>query len=182
MALPLHGIIAEFEHSQDLLVAAHRARMDGYRKMDAYTPHPIHGLCDAIGFADNRVPWTVFLGGLIGALVGFGLQAWVSLYENPMNVGGRPDLSLPSFVPVTFETTILFASFAAVIGMLGLSGLPRPHHPVFSAPGFERATQDRFFLCIEADDPRFDTVKTSDFLRDLGATRVSEVYNDELGY
>src|SRR6185503_4190260 len=105
----------------------------GYKRIDAYTPFQVHGLVEAIGFKDPRVPWVIFLGGLTGAIVGFGLQAWVSASSYPLNVGGRPNIPWPSFIPVTFECTVLFAAFAAVFGMLGLNGLPKPYHPVFNA-------------------------------------------------
>ncbi|GIV19818.1 MAG: membrane protein [Armatimonadota bacterium] len=175
MSVPLHGIIAEFESAEDLLHAAQRARQAGYTRMDAYSPFPVHGLSEAIGFEDHKVPWVVFLAGVVGAIAGFSLQYYISVVDYPINVGGRPHLSWPSFIPVTFETTVLFAAFGAFIGMLALNGLPQPYHPVFNAPRFERASQDRFFLCIEANDPQFDRVKTRHFLENLGARLVSEV-------
>jgi hypothetical protein len=175
MSVPLHGIIAEFESAEDLLHAAQRARQAGYTRMDAYSPFPVHGLSEAIGFEDHKVPWVVFLAGVVGAIAGFSLQYYISVVDYPINVGGRPHLSWPSFIPVTFETTVLFAAFGAFIGMLALNGLPQPYHPVFNAPRFERASQDRFFLCIEASDPQFDRVKTRHFLENLGARLVSEV-------
>lgn len=175
MSVPLHGIIAEFENAEELLHAAKRAREAGYTQMDAYSPFPVHGLSEAIGFEDHKVPWVVFISGVIGAIAGFALQYYVSVIDYPLNVGGRPFLSWPSFIPVTFETTVLFAAFGAFIGMLALNGLPQPYHPVFNAPRFERASQDRFFLCIEAKDPLFDRVKTRHFLESVGARLVSEV-------
>lgn len=175
MSVPLHGIIAEFESADELIRAAKRAREAGYTHMDAYSPFPVHGLAEAIGFEDHKVPWVVFISGVIGAVAGFALQYYVSVVDYPLNVGGRPYLSWPAFIPVTFETTVLFAAFGAFIGMLALNGLPRPYHPVFNAPRFERASQDRFFLCIEATDPRFDRVKTRQLLESMGARLVSEV-------
>ncbi len=175
MSVPLHGIIAEYEDSEQLLSAAKRAREAGYTKMDAYSPFPVHGLAEAIGFEDHKVPWTVFIAGVVGAVAGFALQYYISVVDYPLNVGGRPFLSWPSFIPVTFETTVLFAAFGAFIGMLAFNGLPQPYHPIFNAPRFERASQDRFFLCIEATDPLFDRVKTRQFLENTGARLVSEV-------
>jgi hypothetical protein len=175
MSVPLHGIIAEFETAEQLLEAAHRARQAGYTQMDAYSPFPVHGLVEAIGFEDHKVPWTVFWAGVVGAIAGFSMQYYISVVDYPLNVGGRPLLSWPAFIPVTFETTVLFAAFGAFIGMLAFNGLPRPHHPIFNAPRFERASQDRFFLCIEATDPLFDRAKTRHFLESLGARMVSEV-------
>ena len=171
----LYGLVAEYDGPEALVNAARRVREAGYRRMDAYTPFPVHGLAEALGFTDAKVPWIVFMAGLIGAVAGLGLQYYASAVYYPLNVGGRPYLSLPAFVPVTFECTVLFASFGAVIGMLALNGLPRPHHSVFNAPGFERASQDGFFLCVEAADERFDRAGTADLLRDLGALSVHAV-------
>lgn len=175
MSVPLHGIIAEYETPDELIRAAKRAREAGYTRMDAYSPFPVHGLAEAIGFEDHKIPWTTFFAGVIGAIAGFSLQYYISVIDYPLNVGGRPFLSWPSFIPVTFETTVLFASFGAFIGMLVFNGLPQPYHPVFNAPRFERASQDRFFLCIEATDPLFDRTNTRHFLEATGARMVSEV-------
>lgn len=175
MSVPLRGIIAEYETPEELLRAAKRAREAGYTRMDAYSPFPVHGLSEAIGFEDHKVPWTTFFAGLIGAIAGFALQYYISVVDYPLNVGGRPFLSWPAFIPVTFETTVLFAAFGAFIGMLAFNGLPQPYHPVFNAPRFERASQDRFFLCIEASDPLFDRANTLHFLEATGARMVSEV-------
>lgn len=174
---PLYGLIAEFDDPEDIVVAAHKAREAGYKRMDAYTPFPIHGLDTAIGFHDPKVPWMIFLGGVAGAVAGFGLQSWVTTYAYPLNVGGRPLAPWPYFIPITFECTVLFAAFAAVFGMLALNGLPRPNQPIFNAPRFDYATQDRFFLCIEASDPQFDVARTGDFLRSLNPQAVEEVPN-----
>ncbi len=175
MSVPLHGIIAEYETPEELLRAAKRAREAGYTRMDAYSPFPVHGLAESIGFEDHKIPWTTFFAGVIGAIAGFSLQYYISVVNYPLNVGGRPFLSWPSFIPVTFETTVLFAAFGAFIGMLVFNGLPQPYHPIFNAPRFERASQDRFFLCIEASDPLFDRAKTRHFLEATGARMVSEV-------
>lgn len=171
----IYGLMAEFSDPEEIVVAADKASKQGYRRLDAYTPFPVHGLDEAIGFHESKVPWIIFLAGVVGAISGFALQAWINVVDYPMNVGGRPYLSWPSFIPVTFECTILFASFGAVIGMLGLNGLPRPYQPVFNAPRFDLASQDRFFLCIEAVDPKFDLHKTRRFLESLGPSSVTEV-------
>ncbi|MCS6831388.1 MAG: DUF3341 domain-containing protein [bacterium] len=175
MSVPLHGIIAEYETAEELLHAARRAREAGYTRMDAYSPFPVHGLAEAIGFEDYKVPWTVFLSGVAGAIAGFAMQYYISVIDYPLNVGGRPLFSWPAYIPVTFETTVLFAAFGAFIGMLAFNGLPQPYHPIFNAPRFERASQDRFFLCIEATDPLFDRTGTRHFLESTGARLVSEV-------
>lgn len=170
-----YGIIAEFLSPDALLRATERTRDAGYKKFEAYTPFPIHGLTDAMGYQDVRVKWIIFFGGIVGVIAGYGLQYWVSVYAYAHNVGGKPLHSWPAFIPVTFECMILFAAFGAVFGMLALNGLPRPHHPIFNAKRFHLASQDSFFLCIEADDPSFDVEEVSRFLRGLGAHEVSEV-------
>ena len=175
MAAALYGLMAEFDDPEVVLDAANKAREAGYKRMEAYTPFPVHGLHEAVGFRDNRVPWVIFFSGLAGAAAGYGLQYFVSVIDYPMNVGGRPLHSWPAFIPVTFETTVLFAAFGAVLGMLALNGLPQPYHPVFNAPDFDRASQDRFFLCIEATDPKFDARETEKFLDTLNPIRVSAV-------
>lgn len=172
-----HGLMAEFDNPDDLLDAARKAREAGYRRLDAYSPMPVHGLGEVLDFRCDKLPILVFIGGLLGALTGYGLCYFVSVIDYPLNVGGRPFHSGPSFIPVTFELTILFAAFCSAFGMLIANGLPRPHHPVFNVENFARASQDRFFLCIEAEDERFDPEKTRGFLESLNPQEVSEVEN-----
>jgi len=171
----LYGVMAEFESPDDVLAAARNAYDAGYRKMDAYSPFPVEGLSEAVGFHHTRLPWIVLCGGITGALTGFFLQYYVAVIDYPLNIGGRPLNSWPAFIPVTFELTILFSALSAVIGMIALNGLPRPYHPVFNVPGFSRASRNRFFLCIEAADPGFDYEKTRSFLKSLKAVEVSDV-------
>ncbi len=171
----LYGLMAEFDNPEALLAAAHRAHQEGYRKMDAYSPLPIEGLSEAIGFHHTRLPLVVLIGGILGGLAGFSLCYYTSVIDFPINVGGRPLNSWPSFIPVTFETTILGAALSAVLGMLALNGLPTPYHPVFNVPRFALATRNRFFLCIESRDPKFSRQETARFLESLGAQEVSEV-------
>ncbi len=171
----LYGLMAEFDSPDALLSAARRAHAAGFRKMDAYSPFPIEELHDAIGFHDNKVPLLVLGGAIVGAVAGFGLQAWTSTVAYPLNIGGRPLLSWPSFIPITFEMTILCAALSAVVGMIVLNGLPRPYHPVFNVKRFALASRDRFFLCIEAEDAKFDRHATRRFLEDLAPREVSDV-------
>ena len=170
-----YGLMAEFEKPEELLAAAESAYREGYRRMDAHSPFPIEGLAEAIGFHNTRVPLIVLVGGLLGCLGGFFLQYWVSVIDYPSNVGGRPLFSLPAFIPIIFECTILFASLAGVIAMLGLNGLPMPYHPLFNAPRFALASRDRFFLCIEATDPKFDRDLTRRFLERQIPRSITEV-------
>ena len=176
-ATPYYGLMAEFDSADGLLAAARKVRDAGFTKFDAFSPFPIHGMGDAIGFRkrDNKVAPLVLGGGITGLLVGAGLQYWTSVIAYPLNIGGRPYNSWPMYVPPAFETTILFAAFAAVFGMLALNGLPQPYHPVFNAPRFHLASQDRFFLVIEADDPKFEADGARQLLTSLGPNEVVEV-------
>ena len=170
----IYGLMAQFDDVGTLMHAAESAYAKGYRKMDAYTPFPVHGLAEAIGFTKTRVPLIALLGGLAGGIGGFMMQYWINVSAYPLNVGGRPFNSWPAFIPVTFECTILVAAFATVLGMLALNGLPRPHHPVFNLPDFKLASQDQFFFCIQSIDPQFDRDATRGFLEGLGG-KVSNV-------
>jgi hypothetical protein len=171
----IYGLLAEFGTPTELVTAVRKARAEGYRVMDAYTPFPIEEVAEALHIHDRRLPLIVLLGGIAGGVGGYLLQYWTSVIEYPLNVGGRPFHSWPSFLPITFETTVLVAAFSAVLGMLALNGLPMPYHPVFNVPRFALATRDRFFLCIEAVDPQFDRAGTRRFLERLDAQSVSEV-------
>jgi len=171
----LYGILAEFRDPEALVAASQRVHDAGYQWFEAYSPFPVHGLAKAIGFHHTKVPQLVLVGGILGCIGGFGLQYWVSVYPYPLNIGGRPMNSWPSFIPVTFETTILLAALFAVLGMLALNGLPRPHHPLFAVPAFDRATRDAFFLCIQARDKQFDPEGTRKLLADLHAVHLIDV-------
>ena len=171
----LYGLMAEFDNPTALVEATNRARLAGFRNMDAYSPIPIEELNDALGLRRTRLPRLVLLGGILGGLGGFGLEYWASTIAYPMNIGGRPLNSWPQFIPVTFETTVLGAALTCFIGMWALNKLPMPYHPVFNVPAFDRASRDRFFLCIEATDARFDVQKTRAFLESLHPVGVSDV-------
>ena len=172
---PLYGLLAEFRTPAELVDAAHRVREAGYRKVDAYSPYPIEEVSDALHFHKSKLPAIVLAGGILGGLAGYALQYWSSVIAYPLNIGGRPFHAWPAFIVPTFETTILFAAGSAVLGMLALNGLPQPYHPVFNVPGFALATRDRFFICIEASDPKFDRTETCRFLEGLKAAEVTEV-------
>ena len=171
----LYGVMAEFADSEQLLHAAEHAYAAGYRNMDAYSPMPVDGLADAIGFRRNYVSPLVLTGGILGGCGGFGLVYWISVIAYPFNVAGRPLNSWPAYIPITFECTVLLAALSAVIGMFAMNGLPMPYHPVFNVEKFARASTDRFFLCIEADDPKFDREGAKVFLNELNPIEVSEV-------
>lgn len=171
----LYGLMAEFDDPAAVVAATRRAYAAGYRQMDAYSPYPIEELHHALGVHGNRLPLVVLIGGIVGGLGGYLLEYWSATIAYPLNVGGRPLHSWPSFIPVAFETTVLVATLSAVIGMIVANGLPMPYHPVFNVPEFERASRDGFFLCIEATDPKFDVDATRRFLRSLGAKEVREV-------
>jgi hypothetical protein len=175
MIKPIYGIIAEFENPTALVNAARAAREQGYRKLDAYSPFPIEELNDALHLHGNKLPLIVLLGGLVGGSLGYLLQYYVTVVYFPINIAGRPLHSWPSYIIITFEMTILFAALSAVLGLLGLCGLPMPYHPVFNVPRFALASRNRFFLCIQARDPLFDRAKTSAFLETLEPREVSEV-------
>ena len=170
-----YGLMAEFENPEDLLAAAHKTHSAGFRRIDAFSPVPVHGLAAAIGFHRTNLPVLTFVCGLLGAVCGYGLQYWIHVIDYPINVGGRPLHSGPSFIPVTFELTILFAGIGTFLGLWIANRLPMPYHPVFNVPEFARATQDRFFLCIESADPQFHADETRSFLQSLNPVNISNV-------
>ncbi len=172
----LYGVMAEFDDPTSLVEATRRTYDAGYRVFDSFSPFPIHETFEAMHIEDRRVPLLVLGGGITGLVAGLGLQVWVSAVAYPLNIGGRPYLSWPMFVPVTFELTILFAALAAVFGMFILNGLPMPYHPVFNVARFvEHASQDKFFLAIEVTDPKFNHEETRTFLQGLGAREINDV-------
>lgn len=170
------GVMAQFATPEDVLEAADKAFAAGYRKMDAYSPHPIEGLAEAMGKARTRIPFLVLMAGLTGLCAGFGLEYFTSVIDYPMNIGGRPLNSIPSFVPVAYECTILFSALMSALGMLAINGFPMPYHPVFNVAEFVRgASRDKFFLCIEATDPKFDAAAVRAFLTGLKPEGVHDV-------
>lgn len=197
-----YGVVCDFETPEELLEAAKAVREAGYRDVDAYSPLPVHGLTDVLEWKDDRLGWIVFLGGVKGFLVGYALQIWTgaggfgtqqefmqipSWFQNTglgpyaHNVGGKPLISTLAFFPPAYELTILFAAFGAVFGMLALNGLPKPHHPILNAECMGRASSDRFVLCVEATDPRYDEDTIETLMRGLNPVSVERVMTSE-GY
>ncbi|HEY6863917.1 MAG TPA: DUF3341 domain-containing protein [Burkholderiales bacterium] len=175
MSAPLWGLMAELADADALLAAAQRAGAAGWRRAEAYSPFPVEGVAEALGFARNRVPLLALLGGVAGGVGGYFMQWYSAVVSYPLNIGGRPLHSWPSFIPATFELTVLGAALAAVFGMLALNGLPRLRHPVFDVPEFDTATRNRFFLCLRADDPKFDDDAARRFLEALRPLAILEV-------
>ena len=189
------AVVAEFANSDELLRAVEKTKEAGYRDIEAYSPVPIYGLAEAMDFKDNRLWLLCFGGGLTGAIGGMLLEWYTS--ASPFNwpgipaptgmnpythmVGGKPLFSLPAFVPVAYECTILLAAFGAMFGMFALNGLPKPHHPVFNAESFKRASQDRYIMTVESTDPRYDEVELEAFFRTLAPISVEAIKTSE-GY
>lgn len=169
-----YGLLAEFSTPEKLMHAAEEAYDAGFRKMDGYAPFPVDGLAEALG-KRNRLPLLVLIGGIVGGVGAYFMQWYASAISYPLNIGGRPIHSWPSFIPITFELTVLCAGLTAFFASFALNGLPRPHHPLFAVPEFDRASQDRFFLCIETTDPKFHPERTHSFLQSLDPLSITEV-------
>jgi hypothetical protein len=171
-----YGLLAEFDTPGELVVAAKAAYDSGWRRLDCYTPYPVEEAAEAIGFHRNRVPLITLVGGLMGLAAMFLLETWISVLAYPLNIAGRPLYSWPAFIVPAYEWTILFAGLSAAFGMLAMNGLPCPYHPLFNAPNFRNgATSDKFFLCLEADDPKFSPAESRDFLEGFKPVSVVEV-------
>jgi hypothetical protein len=171
----IYGLLAEFETPEAVKAAAHRTHEAGYKRIDAFSPIPVEGLAEAVGFHRTLLPVIVFTGGFLGGLTGFCMCYYANVISFPLNIGGKPFNSWPQWIPITFELTILGAALSAVLGMLALNGMPTPYHPVFNVKRFELASTDRFFLCIEAKDKKFDLAQTKAFLESLDPHGVFEI-------
>jgi hypothetical protein len=172
-----YGILLEFSTSDDLVIATQKAKAAGYNLMDTFTPYPVGDAADALGFPKSEMGPIMFIGGLTGACSGFLMEYWCNTYGYPLNVGGRPYFSWPSFIPICFEMMVLTTALTGLFALMALCGLPRLHHPLFNSKTFDRATKDRFFLCVEAEDPKYkaDPAATLTFLKELNALSVEEV-------
>jgi len=171
----LYGLMAEFRTPDELTQAAKAARLHGYTRLDAFSPFPLRDVAECLGVRTTAIPWIACIAGLTGAIIQYGSQYWMNAVDYPLNVGGRPLDSWPAYIPATLIVAILWAGFATLIGLLLILRLPRLHHPVFAVPGFERASEDRFFLCILSEDPLFETAAVRDFLETFSPEAVREV-------
>ncbi|MEN6626687.1 MAG: DUF3341 domain-containing protein [Candidatus Sumerlaeia bacterium] len=174
------GLLAEFGSPEALLEAIRRARGDGYVRVNAYTPFPVDGLSEALGRRPTRLPFLVLAGGLLGGIGGYLMQYYSAVWDYPINVGGRPLHSWPSFIPITFELTVLLSALTGLVAMVILNRLPQPYHPLFNAEVFKRATSDRFFMAIGAEDERFHAESTRAFMESLGALSVTEIFDESV--
>jgi hypothetical protein len=178
----LYGLLAEYDNADDLIEACKKAKAEGYTKIDGYSPYAVAGIPDALGFKYSEMSTIMLCGGLVGAVCGFAMMWWANGIDYPVNIGGRAELEpiawlkgWPSFMPITFETGILTTALSGVFGLLAICGLPRPHHPLFNVPVFARASRDRFFLVVEATDPKFSLTESKAFLNGLKPLSVAEV-------
>jgi len=172
----IYGLLAEFNTPSELVHATEQAHQAGYRRMECYTPYPVEEAAVALRFHKNRVPLVCLLGGLMGVTTAFLMETWIAVWSYPLNIAGRPLFSWPAFIIPAYEWTILFSGLSAAFGMIALNGLPQLYHPVFNAPNFRNgATTDKFFLCLEAADPRFSIMDTRAFLEQFSPASVVEV-------
>lgn len=175
----VHGVVAEFTDVDSLLAACRRVRDAGYTKADAFTPFPVHGIDTALGIKPTVLPWIALAAGLTGTCIALTMQIWMNGIDYQYIISGKPFISLPAFIPVTFELTILLASFGTFFGMWALNGLPKFSNPMFTSPRFDRVTDDTFFLFLDAKDSRFDEAGAKNLLADLGGEFIEPVLEDD---
>ena len=177
----VYGYLAEFSSASALYKAAEKVRDAGFRKWDCHTPYPVHGLDGAMGMKRSILPWFVFFGGMLGTCTGFGLAYITQVEIYPTVVQAKPAniFTVPAFFPIMFELTILFSGFTTLFGLLALMKLPRLNHPLFASRQFHRATDDAFFVAIEARDPKFSPDGTRQFLEDIGGKSIELVEEED---
>lgn len=178
-AAKLYGLLAEYDSASAVYHACEQVRDAGFSRWDSHTPFPVHNLHKAMGLKPSRLPWIVLAMGLLGAGGGFLLQAWVATDAYALVISGKPFLSWPAFIPITFELMVLFAAAGAVFGMFGMNKIPQLYHPLFNSKRFERFSDDKFFISIEAEDPLFDEEETAKLLEKTGASHVETVREEE---
>lgn len=173
------GLLASYDTTPDIYHACEKVRDAGYERWDACTPFPVHGLEHAMGLRPSKLPWAVLTAGLIGGISIIIFMVWASAYDYPLNIGGKPTWSIPAFIPITFEVTVLFSALTAAFGMLFINRLPQLHHPLFNNKNFERVTDDVFFIVVEASDPKFNLSETKALLEGTGAKLVEVVEGED---
>lgn len=174
----IYGVLAEVRNPKELIDIARTVNKNGYKKFDTFSPFPIHGMDKAMSLPKSRLGWIVLAMGLIGFCGGFSMIYFMMVIDYPLIIGGKPFFNLPAWIPVLFELTILLSAFGAVFGMFFLNGLPKLNHPLFNSENFKKTTDDGFFICIESDDPQFESEKVSKLLADAGATNIEEIRDD----
>ena len=177
-SLPEYGLLAQYEDVTSLKKAAERVRDAGYENWDCHTPFPVHGLDPAMGIRRTRLPYVIITGGFLGLMTAIVMQWWMNAVDYPFIISGKPFWSVPANVPIMFELTVLFSGITAFLSTLGRNGLPRFHHPLFNSDRFAAATDDKFFIAIEASDPKFDSAGTRELLEGTKPTSIESVVDD----
>ena len=174
----LYGVLAEFRNPKELMDAARIVNQNGYRNFDTFSPYPIHGMDRAMSLKKSKLGWIVLSHGLLGFTGALAMIYWMMVVDYPLNISGKTLMNVPAWIPVTFELTVLLSAFGAVFGMFFLNGLPKLNHPLFNSENFKKVTNDGFFVCIESEDPQFETEKVQKLLQDAGAASIEEIYED----
>lgn len=174
----LYGVLAEFKTPKELIDAAKAINNNGYTKYDTFSPFPVHGMDKAMSLPKSKLGWIVFSHGIVGLVGGFAMIYFMTAVDYPLNISGKSLMNIPAWIPVLFELTVLLSAFGAVFGMFFLNGLPRLNHPLFTSENFKKATDDGFFVCIESDDPQFESTKVQTLLSEIGASNIEEIYDE----